>query len=103
MPSLCSTTWVNAAWRPNFRTPWSPNAPPGEAGAPRQVKIALEGWTGTPRVHVEIVDRDHGDALTAWRGLGSPAFPTPRQYEQLRRAAASTLKLDTPTFDLPAQ
>jgi xylan 1,4-beta-xylosidase len=78
-------------------------APPGEAGAPRQVKIALEGWTGTPRVHVEIVDRDHGDALTAWRGLGSPAFPTPRQYEQLRRAAASTLKLDTPTFDLPAQ
>jgi len=74
-------------------------APPGEGGAARAFQIA---WNGRTRFRVEIVDPEHGSALGAWRAMGSPAFPTREQYEQLRRAAVSTLKLATPTFSLPA-
>ena len=36
------------------------------------------------------VDRDHGNAFTAWRGMGSPTTPTPAQFAALHRAAALT-------------
>jgi xylan 1,4-beta-xylosidase len=74
-------------------------APPGENGPARTFHIALKG---TARFRVEIVDPEHGSALGAWRAMGSPAFPTREQYEQLRRAAGSTRKLATSTFLLPA-
>jgi len=74
-------------------------APPGAGGAARTFQISLKG---SARFRVEIVDPDHGSALGTWRAMGSPAFPTREQYEQLRRAAVSTLKLATPTFSLPA-
>jgi len=77
-------------------------APPGEQGAPRNVRVDVQGWTGTARYHVEIVDPQHGSALAAWRAMGSPASPTRQQYEQLRRASAATQKLNTSTFELPA-
>ena len=79
-------------------------APPGAAGMPRQVHVAVEGFHGTPRYHVEILDREHGSALTAWRAMGSPSDPARRQYAELQRAAAETRKLDgTSSFLLPAQ
>lgn len=74
---------------------------PGEQGTMQQVHIRVDGWTGTPRFRVEILDRDHGSALTAWQAMGAPAFPTPAQYQQLRRAATGTLKLNASTFTLP--
>ena len=77
-------------------------APPGEDGAARRVQISVNGLPGTARFHVEIVDPRHGSALAAWRAMGSPAFPTQRQYEQLRSAASATFKLNTSTFTLPA-
>jgi xylan 1,4-beta-xylosidase len=77
-------------------------APPGENGPSREVHVAVKGWTGTPRYHVEIVDPQHGSALEAWKAMGSPASPTTQQYEQLRRAAVATKKLDSPSFSLPA-
>jgi xylan 1,4-beta-xylosidase len=77
-------------------------APPGESGAARQVEISVHGFSGAARFHVEILDPEHGSALAAWRSMGSPAFPSKRQNEQLRAAAAATLKLNTPTFTLPA-
>ena len=77
-------------------------AAPGTTGTARNMHLAIDGWGGTPRYHVEILDPDHGSALTAWRSMGSPASPTREQYEQLR-AAAVTRKLDgTSTFMLPA-
>ena len=64
---------------------------------------AVEWMGGTPRYHVEILDPDHGSALAAWQAMGSPASPTREQYEQLRRAAAVTQKLDgTSSFMLPS-
>ena len=75
----------------------------GTVGQARNVHVKVNGWTGTPRYHIEILDNDHGSALTAWRAIGSPANPTRNQYDQLRRAAAATRKLDgTSQFMLPA-
>jgi xylan 1,4-beta-xylosidase len=77
-------------------------ARPGESGASREVHLTVNGWSGTPRYHVEIVDPQHGSALAAWKEMGSPALPTAQQYQQLRRAASATQKLQSPSFSLPA-
>jgi xylan 1,4-beta-xylosidase len=78
-------------------------AAPGTTGAVRKVHVTVSGWSGTPRYHVEILDRDHGSALAAWQAMASPASPTREQYEQLRHAATVTQKLDgTSTFMLSA-
>jgi xylan 1,4-beta-xylosidase len=77
-------------------------APPAAAGTARLVHLGVTGFSGTPRYHVEIVDRDHGSALDAWRAMGSPPSPTQEQYGELTRAATATQKLDgTSTFMLP--
>jgi xylan 1,4-beta-xylosidase len=78
-------------------------AAPGTTGAARKVHLAVNGFAGTPRYHVEILDPDHGSALAAWQAMASPASPTREQYEQLRRASAVTQKLDgTSSFMLPS-
>jgi xylan 1,4-beta-xylosidase len=77
-------------------------APPGESGPSREVHLAVNGLTGTQRYQVEIVDPQHGSALAAWKAMGSPASPTTQQYQQLRRAASATQKLQSPSFSLPA-
>ena len=78
-------------------------AAPGEQGTSQMFQISVTGWQGSPRYHVEILDREHGSALAAWQALGSPAFPTRQQYEQLSRAATATEQLDTATFSLAPQ
>lgn len=78
--------------------------PPGVAGPARQFHITLKGLAGTPRYHVEIVDREHGSALTEWRAMGEPSSPTRAQYQRLERAAQVTQKLDgTSSVLLPSQ
>jgi xylan 1,4-beta-xylosidase len=82
---------------------WNYSAP-GTAGPARQFHIKVNGWAGTPRYHIEIVDRDHGSPLPAWQAMSSPASPTGAQYEQLKRVATVTQKLDgTSTLMLPSQ
>lgn len=76
--------------------------PPGESGASKEVRLTVNGLAGTHRYHVTIVDPQHGSALAAWKAMGSPAFPTVQQYEQLRRSALATQQLDAPSFNLPA-
>jgi xylan 1,4-beta-xylosidase len=77
-------------------------AAPGTAGSPQKIHVSIDGWLGTPRYHVEILDPNHGSALAAWQAMSSPASPTREQYEQLRREAVVTQKLDgTSTFLLP--
>jgi xylan 1,4-beta-xylosidase len=79
-------------------------AAPGTVGTAEKIHITVDGFSGTPRYHVEIVDPDHGSALAAWKAMGSPASPTGQQYEQLKSAAAGTQKLDgASTFLLPSQ
>jgi len=74
-----------------------------DRGTTQQVRIAIDGWNPAPRFRVEILDRDHGSALTAWKAMGAPAFPTRQQYESLRRVATETEKLNTSTFMLAPQ
>jgi len=81
---------------------WNYAAPGTTSHTNQNVHVTVAGWSGTPRFHVEILDRDHGSALAAWQSMGSPVSPTREQYERLRRAAAETQKLDgTSTFMLP--
>jgi xylan 1,4-beta-xylosidase len=78
-------------------------AAPGTTGMARTVQIHVQGWKGTPRYHVEILDNNHGSALSTWRTMGSPVTPTREQYERLRHEATGTQKLDnTSSFILPA-
>jgi len=79
-------------------------AEPGQSGADRKVHLTVRGVSGTSAYHVEILDRDHGSALSAWQRMGSPVDPTQEQYRELQRAAAGTRKLDgTSSFKLPSQ
>jgi xylan 1,4-beta-xylosidase len=78
-------------------------AAPGTERTSHNIRIKTIGITGTLRYHVEILDKDHGSALAAWRAIGSPAYPTASQLQQLRLAASATQKLDgTSSFMLPA-
>jgi xylan 1,4-beta-xylosidase len=77
-------------------------AAPGESAPAKRIHIAVEGWNGSPRFHVEVLDAEHGSALSAWRRMGNPAFPTQKQFEQLRRVASAANQLDQDTFFLPA-
>jgi len=76
-------------------------APPSESGAAHRVNIVVKGWR-SPHYQVEIVDPEHGSALGSWRAMGSPHFPSRKQYEQLRQKAGATLKLSAPSFILQA-
>jgi len=93
-------TFAIAIW--NYAAPGT-NAVTNGGDTARKVHVAVDGWAGTPRYHIEILDRDHGSALAAWQAMGSPASPTHEQYEQLKRAATVTNKLDgTSSFILPS-
>ena len=62
------------------------------AGPEADVRVDVKGLPARANARmVEYrVDRDHGNAFTAWRGMGSPATPTPAQFRDLHRAAALT-------------
>ncbi len=58
---------------------------PEQAGSERTFRLEFSG--SSPKLRVAVVDRDHGSALTAWKAMGSPAFPSRTQQEELRKAA----------------
>ena len=43
--------------------------------------------SGARRAYIWLVDRDHGSALTAWKAMGEPRFPTFEQHRVLLQAA----------------
>jgi xylan 1,4-beta-xylosidase len=60
----------------------------------RPTDLALD-WSGlAPHapVLVETLDRDNGDALSAWKAMGNPDAPTREQTAILKEAAAATRK-----------
>ena len=63
-------------------------AAPGEPGESRQLRLEITGADGPRHARIQIVDPHHGSALQAWEAMGSPAFPTPDQIQQLRAIAA---------------
>lgn len=66
----------------------------------KQVHISVDG---TPDVDVEMLDAQHGSALSAWESMGRPAFPTREQYEQLRHAATQTAHSHATSITLAEQ
>lgn len=62
-------------------------APPGEQGGSRDLRVQFTGVSGNRRMLIHRLDANHGSALTAWRAMGSPSFPTREQQRDLRRSA----------------
>ncbi len=62
-------------------------SPPGKTGPAKRITISLKNLHGQKTVHISIVDRDHGSALTAWEAMGSPQFPSREQQQALKKAA----------------
>ena len=62
-------------------------APPGPGGVTRTYHLVFRNVPGAHRVSIWLVDRDHGSALTAWKAMGEPRFPTFAQHRALLHAA----------------
>jgi xylan 1,4-beta-xylosidase len=58
-------------------------------GPDAEIRMAVRGVAGnrTPSMKVWRVDRQHGDAFSAWQAMGSPPEPTGPQIQQLIRAS----------------
>ncbi len=64
---------------------WSLVEPPGARVADKQMTITLPGLPAGARATVRRVDAEHGDTLSAWKQMGSPAYPTLPQIAELKR------------------
>jgi xylan 1,4-beta-xylosidase len=61
-------------------------------GSPAEFVVALEGLVPGTELVLEIIDPDHGDALSAWKRMGSPEPLSREQAKQLKDAAWATQK-----------
>ncbi|MET7280085.1 hypothetical protein ABZS29_17760 [Kribbella sp. NPDC005582] len=59
-------------------------------GSPRRLELDLTNLAPGSGVFTEILDATHGNAIEAWRRMGSPSAPTREQLDQLRMMADST-------------
>jgi len=59
-------------------------------GEPRELQVDLTSLPGGAAFEVGILDREHGNAVAAWREMGSPEPPTREQAVALRHAAMAT-------------
>jgi xylan 1,4-beta-xylosidase len=62
-------------------------------GPEAAVEVALAGLPlekGEARLEHFRIDETHGNAFTAWKGMGSPQKPTAEQYAQLEKAGKLT-------------
>jgi len=62
-------------------------APPDRPGQTRHVTLHLDGPAPGSAVRVTVLDTQHGNSQTAYRAMGSPAYPTRLQIDALNRAA----------------
>ncbi len=71
-------TFVVAVWNERL---------PEETGKSKDVAIRLSKQTGKLRATLYRLDSTHGSALHRFSEMGSPSDPTPKQLDELRRAA----------------
>jgi xylan 1,4-beta-xylosidase len=82
-------------------------ASPGQSGQARSVTVRFQ-HTNARNVAVWRVDAEHGDFHRAYEKMGSPAYPTRTQIQQLRQATelpspeAHVLKNGELTLEIPA-
>jgi xylan 1,4-beta-xylosidase len=60
---------------------------PEDAGAPKTITLAIEGYASGHRARVYRLDAKHGSLLAAYAAMGKPAYPTSQQIAELRHAA----------------
>ncbi len=74
-------------------------APPAKTGPGKTFNLSIENPGALRHAVIWRVDRHHGSALTAWKAMGEPDFPTRGQIELLREAG----RLPAPEIrDLPS-
>jgi xylan 1,4-beta-xylosidase len=61
------------------------------SGQPALLSLELAGLPAGARVELELLDRDHGDAMTAWQRMGAPDDLSRDLVRELRRQADATL------------
>jgi len=62
-------------------------APPGPGGETKTYQLTFRNVPDAHRAYVWLVDRNHGSALTAWKAMGEPRYPTFEQHRILLQAA----------------
>jgi xylan 1,4-beta-xylosidase len=62
------------------------------AGTPETLEISLTGLRPGTRMFLEILDREHGNAIGAWQAMGCPEPLGREQTARLRDAGAATLR-----------
>ena len=71
----------------------------GAGGLRAEVKHKVEVEIKNTKAAIWRVDAAHGDTLAAWKKMGSPAFPTEEQIQDLREAADVGAPEDVPIRD----
>ena len=59
-------------------------------GSPTELSFELNGLKPGVSLVLEVIDQDHGDALSAWKAMGSPEPLSRAQAQQLKLAAVTT-------------
>jgi len=62
------------------------------SGSARELTLDLDHLPAGASFEVEVLDRQHGDAVTAWEAMGRPERPTREQTAELRKVAWNTKK-----------
>ncbi len=60
---------------------------PGITAPAKSIRFDFKGMGPYATVHISRVDATHGNILAAYDKMGQPPYPTPKQQEELRRAA----------------
>jgi len=80
---------------------------PDKTGSAKKVRLAFDHLPGNATASVSRVDDDHGNALAAYKALGSPLDPTEDQVRRLNAATAlpppKQQRLDGNHLDLELQ
>jgi len=61
---------------------------PDKSGSPLRVRLAFNHVPTNAPVSFSVVDEAHGNALAAYRALGSPQYPTKEQIRKINAATA---------------
>lgn len=51
------------------------------------VRIEIRGARASPRAVIRRIDEEHANPVAAWRAMGAPEYPSPRQVEELIEAS----------------
>jgi len=61
---------------------------PDKSGATLRLRLAFDHVPANAPVTLSVVDDDHGNALAAYKALGSPQYPTEEQIRKINAASA---------------